>query len=126
MPITRSYDYWNQARAFTRKAIRDVLTDNITSAEEEAVRIVPIDTANLSNSIDWRIQNTTEGVSVIFGVLSNVDYAYTQHEDLNFNHPAGRSAKFIEKPLRDQLPTLRQDLAKALRRVTRMLPRSPL
>ena len=126
MPITKSYDHWNQARALVRKAVRDVLTNNILQAEEAAARIVPIDTANLSNAIDWRLFNTKEGASVIFGVLSNVAYAYLQHEDLNFGHAAGRSAKFIEKPLRNQLPTIRQDLAKALRRVTRMLPRSPL
>ena len=126
MPITRSYDNWGVARLLVRKAIRNVLTDNISQAEEAAVRIVPIETANLSNAIDWRLFNTKQGASVIFGVLSNIAYAYLQHEDLNFKHAEGRSAKYIEKPLRDQIPKIQQDLAKALRRVTRMLPRSPL
>ena len=44
----------------------------------------------------------------------NTPYAYRQHEDLTYNHAPGRTAKYLEKPLRDHGPELAQIVGRAI------------
>lgn len=52
-------------------------------------------------------------VSVEMGY--NTPYALVQHEDLSFQHPGGKSAKYLERPLLDAERGMDERLARDIR-----------
>ena len=66
--------------------------------QRESQKIVPIDTSALKNSAVTIVQG--EGLSTVVIVGYFQSYALYVHEDLNARHAEGKSAKYLEKPLR--------------------------
>ena len=59
----------------------------------DALALVPKDTGELRASAEVSMENGVAAIS--FGT----DHAIYQHERLDYNHPGGGQAKFLEKPL---------------------------
>ncbi|WP_416565055.1 minor capsid protein [Nocardia testacea] len=76
----------------------------------QANDLVPIEEGVLQNSGTAEIADGTARVGY------NTPYARVQHEDLTLNHPNGREAKFLEKPLNRFGPELEQIVAAAIER----------
>lgn len=81
----------------TKKALRTTGQD----LRSKSVNRAPIDTGKLRKSCvvdEAEIGN----LSIKVGYSPDVDhYAMVQHERLDFNHPRGGEAKFLENPLNE-------------------------
>jgi len=64
---------------------------------EEANRIVPIQEATLLRSGVASVDERQLRAAVSYDTV----YAVTQHEELTYQHDAGRQAKYLETPLND-------------------------
>ena len=62
---------------------------------EEAVRVVPLQEGTLMRS---GVASSDPG-ALRAAVSFDTIYAVYQHEGLDFNHPRGRQAKYLESPL---------------------------
>jgi hypothetical protein len=62
-----------------------------------AVEIVPIEEGTLGRS--GQISTETQGQTGVGAVSFNTSYAVRQHEELDYHHDQGRSAKYLEQPL---------------------------
>ena len=62
-------------------------------------KIVPVDTGLLRNSAASRVEGS--GMKVKAVVSYGTDYAVYVHEDLEARHKPGKTAKYLEKPMRE-------------------------
>lgn len=67
--------------------------------------IVPVDTSNLRGSADTLVIGDGWYTVVLVGYFG-VSYGIFVHEDLDAQHKEGKSAKFLEYPLRDNYEEL--------------------
>jgi hypothetical protein len=81
----------------------------------ESRRIVPIEEATLERS---GAATVDEG-DLTAAVSYDTPYAVRQHEEMNYRHDAGRSAKYLERPLTEQADTVAEIIAAAVRRSLR-------
>lgn len=85
-----------------RRALEHLLT--------ESRRIVPLEEATLERS----------GRATVDGLKGSVSYdtvyAVVQHEELDYRHAPGRSAKYLEKPMATERQTMLALMAVPLRR----------
>lgn len=78
---------------------------------DEAVRIVPLDEATLQDSGRAGVdESTLEGF-----VTFDTPYAVVQHERMDFIHPNGRQAKYLESPWRANAGRVQQIIGAAIR-----------
>lgn len=80
-------------KAYTPKAMRDIGQDLLGKSVERA----PLDTADLRGSGFTEVN----GTETIVGFTE--PYALRQHEELNYNHPKGGEAKYLERPLNENI-----------------------
>ncbi|CAM5491379.1 hypothetical protein SROCM77S_04003 [Streptomyces rochei] len=81
----------------------------------ESRRIVPIEEATLERSGVATIDES----SLTAAVSYDTPYAIRQHEEMTYRHDAGRSAKYLEKPLTTEAPVVAEIVAAAVRRSLR-------
>jgi len=81
----------------------------------ESRRIVPIEEATLERSG----VATVDESSLTAAVSYDTPYAIRQHEEMNYQHDAGRSAKYLERPLTQEADTVAEIIAAQLRRSLR-------
>ena len=86
-------------RATARGLRRGLLTAGLF-LQRESQKIVPVDTGNLRRSADTRAEGTGFDTAVIVSYGAN--YALWVHEQVQNRHAPGKSAKFLEKPLREK------------------------
>ncbi|WP_329148812.1 minor capsid protein [Streptomyces sp. NBC_01456] len=78
-------------------------------------RVVPIEEATLERS---GVASVDES-QLKAGVSYDTPYAVRQHEELSYRHDAGRSAKYLERPLTEQAGAVAEIIAAQLRRSLR-------
>jgi len=94
--------------------------------QRESMKIVPIDTGALRSSANTRIEGV--GLGSVAVVSYGTDYAIYVHEDLEVQytlgkrsktgkrrHVPGKSAKFLEKPLREKRDRLVEIVVEGIR-----------
>lgn len=67
-----------------------------------AVPLAPILTSHLRGSGHVEVEESLGRVDVT--VSFDTPYAAKQHEELDYNHPRGGQAKYLEQPYLEQLP----------------------
>ncbi|MGW1770641.1 hypothetical protein [Streptomyces sp. NPDC002104] len=82
---------------------------------EVSRRRVPIEEATLERS---GVASVDED-SLTAGVSYDTPYAVRQHEELNYRHDNGRSAKYLEGPLTEEADTVAEIIAAQVRRSLR-------
>lgn len=81
----------------------------------ESRRIVPIEEGTLERSGVGTVDERT-----LTGAVSyDTPYAVYQHERLDLRHDAGRTAKYLERPMREQAQRVGEIIAAAVRRSLR-------
>lgn len=98
-------------------AIQRQATAGLRNAAEfilaKALEIVPIEEGTLAKSGTTAAEGTTAAVSF------NTPYAARQHEELDWSHDAGRTAKYLERPMTESktavLGILAAEIGKALK-----------
>jgi len=63
---------------------------------EEANRIVPLQEGTLQNT---GVAHKPKGGTLQAAVSFDTPYAVRQHEEMDWQHPGGRQAKYLESPL---------------------------
>jgi len=95
-------------------AVIGVEQDLIQRVFNESQEEVPYDTGVLSMSA-LLFAADDDGTGVIeAGVSYNTDYAVRQHEDLEYDHPNGRKAKYLEDPFNEQITGLEAAMGAAI------------
>ena len=79
----------------------------------KAVDLVPHDTGTLQRSGHVTVDEPHNAVYVSF----NTPYALRQHEDMEFAHESGRTAKYLEKPFEDLKPSVEARVRRGISRV---------
>lgn len=78
-------------------------------------KVVPIEEATLERSG----VATVDESSLTAAVSYDTPYAVRQHEELNYRHDAGRTAKYLERPLTEEAANVAAIIAAELRRSLR-------
>lgn len=74
--------------------------------QRESQKIVPVDTGALRASAVTRAEGSGDTPSVV--VSYSADYAVYVHENLETRHKPGKTAKYLETPLREKRARLVQ------------------
>ncbi|MFE4057402.1 hypothetical protein ACFXP3_14080 [Streptomyces sp. NPDC059096] len=82
---------------------------------ERSRRRVPIEEGTLERSGTASVDEE----ALTAGVSYDTPYAVRQHENLNYRHDNGRSAKFLEGPVTEEAGTVAEIIAAQLRRSLR-------
>lgn len=108
---------WNGAAALagTRQGAARGLRLAAEHVLTESRRIVPIEEGTLERS---GVATVDEG-DLTAAVSYDTPYAVRQHEELDYRHDAGRSAKYLERPLTEEAGTVRDIIAAQVRRALR-------
>ena len=98
------------------KQIKDAVQDASFDLEGKSQLQAPIDTGDLrgSTSLDVDVKLN----KVVGEVGYNEEYALDQHEHLEYNHPRGGNAKYLEGPLKQNQSRYIKEISAALRRAT--------
>lgn len=94
---------WNGAKAMNaiHAALEDALLTCGADLQEKSVNRAPIDTGKLRENCVVDDAELSSGV-VKVGYTHEVDeYSLIQHERLDFNHPRGGEAKYLENPFNE-------------------------
>lgn len=86
--------------------VRRALLKTGLTLQRFSQELVPIDTSALKNSARTKAEGT--GFDTAVTVSYGTEYAVFVHEDLEAQHAPGKSAKFLETPLRTRQTELRQ------------------
>jgi hypothetical protein len=76
---------------------------------------VPIEEATLERSGVVSVDES----SMTSAVSYDTPYAVRQHEELSYRHDPGRTAKYLERPLREEKDTILAIIAAQVRRALR-------
>jgi len=73
----------------------------------------PVLTGDLKGSADSGASAAVTGVE---GFVSfDTPYATRQHEDMDYKHPNGGQAKYLEQPLKENIGTYAENMGKAIK-----------
>ena len=98
------------------KQIKDAVEDASFDLQGKSQRQAPIDTGDLRGSASTTVDVKTGKVTGEVGF--NEEYALDQHESLEYNHPRGGNAKYLEGPLKENQSRYIKEISEALRRAT--------
>lgn len=79
----------------------------------ESQKVVPIEEGTLQRS--GRVDVDTGGTVVDAAISYSGPYACRQHEELTWRHDAGRTAKYLERPLSAAGPTVAKIVQQTIR-----------
>ncbi|MFH8793850.1 hypothetical protein [Streptomyces sp. NPDC017941] len=82
---------------------------------EVSRRRVPIEEATLERSGTATVDEPTLTAAVSY----DTPYAVRQHEEMTYRHDAGRTAKYLERPLTEEAGTVAEIIAAQVRRSLR-------
>ena len=99
------------------KQIKDAVEDASFDLQGKSQRQAPIDTGDLRSSASTTVDVKTGNVKGEVGF--NEEYALDQHESLEYNHPRGGNAKYLEGPLKENQSRYIKQISEALRRATK-------
>lgn len=88
-------DLKRRQRAAAKRALTRVAEDLLGRAQ----RLAPVEEGTLRASGDVDVDDL--GDTVVATVSFNTIYAARQHEELDWRHPKGGQAKYLEQPLRE-------------------------
>ena len=84
------------------KAVRQALRDIGYDLKDKSVNRAPIDTGKLRKSCRVDRSELAKNCIIRVGYSPDVDhYSVIQHERLDFNHPRGGEAKYLENPFNE-------------------------
>lgn len=82
-------------------------------------QLVPVDTAQLMISgevLEPEVTDAGVTIALVYGTSEPTsNYAIVQHERLDFNHPSGGQAKYLEQPLLAMADDLTRTLAETVK-----------
>jgi hypothetical protein len=98
----------------TAKGFQMAIRNATAFVYRESQKLVPVDTSALRRS--GHVDYTGTGFETEAVVVYDTPYAIYVHEDLSKWHAPPTSAKFIERPIREQRNEIQQVIRKAFKR----------
>jgi hypothetical protein len=97
----------------TEQALGQALNEEAQIMFHISQRRVPVDTGTLKRSgMILPLMKRQGNWIVVMGYGGAArEYAQDQHERLDYKHKEGKSAKYLENPIRERLPNLEERLA---------------
>lgn len=93
--------------------IKKALMEAGADLQQKSVAQAPIDTGELRDSC---AVEETGGLSITVGYTKSVDaYSMVQHERLDFSHPRGGKAKYLEDPFNENKEKYVQHIGQAVK-----------
>lgn len=89
----------------------DGMWDAVADLGQRAAERAPVDEGALRGSLAMGVE--TEGETIVGEVRFTEKYAAVQHERVDFHHPKGGEAKYLEKAALEKAEAVRQKLADA-------------
>ncbi len=77
-------------------AVKQAVNTCAADLQSKSVKQAPIDTGDLRSNCSVSLTSSINNVSATVGY--DLPYAIVQHERLDFNHPKGGKAKYLEDP----------------------------
>jgi hypothetical protein len=112
--VSRAQIRWNGDAALA--AIRAGAVRGVRLGSEHLLQVsrgrVPIEEATLERSGVASVDESSMTAVVSY----DTPYAVRQHEELGYRHDAGRTAKYLEGPLREESDTILAIIAAQVRR----------
>lgn len=93
----------------TNSAVKKELNDICADLQGKAQRLAPVDTGDLRGSAFFEV----EGLDGTVGFTE--PYALRQHEAVEFSHPKGGQAKYLEEPYKENSDKYVDALKKAVK-----------
>jgi len=101
--------------AVLKQAVADGLNEGARKVQEHAQELAPKDTGDLAESI--KVDEATPRQSTPTArVYSNARHAVPQHERLDYQHPQGGQAKYLETAALDGRSAVEKAIAEHVRR----------
>ena len=100
----------NGAIKIISRSTQDGIRDHMNMVLDEAIRQAPLDTGDLKNS--GKIYENPKSTRIAF----EAPHAMIQHENLEYNHPKGGKAKYLEDPFHALIPGAYQRVANNIKR----------
>ncbi|MFB7908113.1 hypothetical protein ACFC1T_16910 [Kitasatospora sp. NPDC056076] len=98
-----------------REEAANGLADGMEYVLAESKRVVPLEEGTLERSGKAQVDR-----AALKGAVSyDTPYAVRQHEELDYKHAPGRTAKYLERPAMEARPTVLALIAAAIRRADR-------
>lgn len=108
---------WDDSHA--RRAAQDGAANGLTLGTEHLLGAsrtrVPIEEGTLERSGEASVDRSALKGAVSYGT----EYAVRQHEELDWQHDPGRTAKYLEGPLTEEAPVIQALIAAAIERELR-------
>lgn len=105
------------------KATKPAAVRGITMGMEHVLQIsqqlVPNDEGTLERTGRVVVDEKALTGAVTYGEGGAEPYAAIQHENLDYHHPGGRQAKFLEQPMHEEREVVAQIVAAQIRRALR-------
>ena len=98
----------NNAGDLTQEGMDDIVIDIGSGAADKA----PVETGALRGSVDVEVK--TEGDEVVGEIRFTEKYAAAQHEHVEYQHPQGGEAKYLEKAALEKLEQIKERVAASL------------
>lgn len=118
LKVTRTIDAPKMLRKFAQRKKRNA-NNGAKMAAEQLLKwskpLVPVDTGKLKASGEVVKRDTGYAVQYSSANKQGYDYAYIQHENLEYHHEVGQ-AKYLEQPLREHAQELMDIVAREARR----------
>ena len=96
----------------TKEGMEQVINDLTRRSKQ----LAPLDTGDLRGSGEGDVREVS---GEIIGTVSfNKPYAMKQHEDMQFIHPTGGQAKYLEQPLNENRDRYKDFIKNKIREVT--------
>lgn len=97
-----------------RDAAENSFRKSILDLQGKAQILAPIDLGDLRGSAYSDVGFTEWGLEAVVGFTE--PYALLQHEDMEFNHPKGGQAKYLEQPLKENIVQYTADLSETIKK----------
>lgn len=106
----------NNVRKKINHNSRKGLVKALEFIKQESVKIVPKDTGLLEKSASIAFNRQDTGGQHEGAVFYDTPYAIRQHEELNFRHAEGRTAKYLELPFQQNQMKALQIIQREIRK----------
>jgi hypothetical protein len=99
--------------AATKEGLHDVALD----LQGKSQRLAPVDTGDLRGSAYTEVEKEAGGYVAEIGFKQI--YSIVQHENLEYEHPRGGQAKYLEQPAKENINRYVRHIAEKNREVNR-------
>ncbi|MCR4398936.1 MAG: HK97 gp10 family phage protein [Firmicutes bacterium] len=102
------------AKAVARQAAVAALKKCAADLQGKSAMQAPIDTGDLRSNCSVK-DPVEDGRSITVTVGYDLPYAVVQHEHLEYRHPKGGKAKYLEDPFKENEGRYRSDIASTVK-----------